>query len=109
MLLLEYVHILSRNTIWLNKIRFTCKREHDAAIKIMCMKICEKWKMLVRLKKKEKNPQENKNFMYLGVHCVNRKVWGKIPNNGCLSGKIIFSSFNCLEVCQRWPIYDKNC
>jgi len=71
-LLLEYVHILSRNRIWLNKTQFTCKREHDAAIKMMCMKICEKWKMLVRLKKRKKKPSGNKNFTYLGLHCVNK-------------------------------------
>lgn len=64
MSLLEHVHIVSGIRIGLNKIGFTCKREHDAAIKIMCTKICEKWIMFVRLKKKKgEKLSGNKNFM----------------------------------------------
>lgn len=65
MSLLEHVHIVSGIRIGLNKIGFTCKREHDAAIKIMCTKICEKWTMFVRLKKKKGRKTLRKQKFYV--------------------------------------------
>lgn len=66
MSLLEHVHIVFRIRIGLNKIGFTCKREHDAAIKIMCTNICEKWTMFVRLKKKGRKTLRKQKFYVVG-------------------------------------------